>query len=168
MLNLIAIVAQLKNQAEIIRSLMQGFTDEQVRWKPDAKSWSLLEVINHLGDEEREDFRDHVDCLLHDKPWNLIDPQGWVAARGYNQRDPAQSLADFLHERQQSLAWLAGLDAPDWDRSRQAPWGVIHAGDVLASWVAHDLLHIRQLLELRWALHREAAKPYDVQYAGEW
>jgi hypothetical protein len=91
-----------------------------------------------------------------------------VAARGYNQRDPAQSLADFLHERQQSLAWLAGLDAPDWDRSRQAPWGVIHAGDVLASWVAHDLLHIRQLLELRWALHRESAKPYDVQYAGEW
>jgi hypothetical protein len=61
MLNLIAIVAQLTNQAETIRSLVQGITDEQARWKPDAKSWSLLEVINHLGDEEREDFRDHVD-----------------------------------------------------------------------------------------------------------
>ena len=95
MLNLTAIIAQLTNQAETIRSLMQGISDEQARWKPDAKSWSLLEVINHLADEEREDFRDHVDCLLHDKPWNLIDPQGWVAARGVQSARPGTVAGGF-------------------------------------------------------------------------
>jgi hypothetical protein len=42
------------------------------------------------------------------------------------------------------------------------------AGDMLTSWVAHDNLHIRQLVELRRAWIEKVSKPYRVQYAGEW
>ncbi len=50
----------------------------------------------------------------------------------------------------------------------QTPWGSIRAGDMLAAWVAHDLLHTRQLVELRWAYTTSAVLPFRVNYAGDW
>jgi hypothetical protein len=36
------------------------------------------------------------------------------------------------------------------------------------AWLAHDLLHMRQIVELRYAYHQWQAQPYRVDYAGEW
>ncbi len=76
-------ITQMTWQAERIRMLVDGVDDEQARWKPDAESWSILEVVNHLYDEEREDFRVRLDSMLHRPGENAppIDPQGWVTAR---------------------------------------------------------------------------------------
>jgi hypothetical protein len=166
----IAIANQLARNAETIRAILTSIADEQGRWKPTPKDWSILEVINHLYDEEREDFRTRVDYTLHrpgaDPP--SIDPEGWVTARGYNQRDLGESIENFLHERQQSVAWLQSLTNPDWERSYKRPQFEIRAGDLLASWLAHDFLHLRQLVELHYAWIKRMSEPYDVVYAGDW
>ncbi|GAB4542807.1 MAG: DinB family protein [Anaerolineae bacterium] len=164
------VVSQMARNAQAIRTFVQGITDHEARWKPDADSWSMLEVINHLANEEREDFRARVDLTLHrpGEAWTGIDPEGWVTERGYNQRDLEQSLARFLSAREESLDWLRGLAQPEWEREREASFGRIRAGDLLASWVAHDLLHLRQLVELRWAYWVAQAEPYEVGYAGVW
>lgn len=169
-MNLQLIIAQLTHQAEAIQTLAQDVTDEQARWKPSRDDWSLLEVIHHLYDEEIEDFRRHLDHILFhaDQPWPRIDPGGWVTQRRYNQQEPAAVLAQFLAARQESLAWLASLDAPDWSASIAMPWGTLTAGDMLASWAAHDLLHLRQLVELHYAWTQQAVAPHGVEYAGEW
>jgi hypothetical protein len=163
-------IAHLAAHAQAIRGLTEGLTAEQAAWKPAPDAWSVVEVVNHLYDEECEDFRPHLDAILRGPatPWAPIDPQGWVTQRAYNQRDLARSAANFLAERQRSLAWLADLAGADWDAAYPRPWGVITAGDMLAAWAAHDLLHIRQLVELRWQLLGAAAAPYHVRYAGDW
>lgn len=164
------ITTQLAHQAEAIGALVHGVSDEQARWKPDPDNWSILEVLHHLYDEEIEDFRRHLDHILFyaDKPWPRIDPGGWVIQRRYNEQDPAAMLAKFLAARQASLAWLGSLDAPDWNTAITMPWGALTAGDMLASWVAHDLLHLRQLVELHYAWTQRALAPHSVEYAGEW
>lgn len=157
--------------AERIQALVQDVTAVQAVWRPDGDSWSILEVINHLYDEEREDFRVRLGIILHQphEPWPPIDPGGWVTARAYNERELAASLANFLAERQKSLAWLDTLENPDWAASVPAPWGEpFLAGDMFAAWVAHDLLHIRQLVELHWAYTGQQLRPYSPQYAGDW
>jgi hypothetical protein len=161
---------QMTSQAGIIHSLTLSATEEQARWKPDPQAWSILQVINHLYDEERLDFRVRLDIILHHpaQPWPPINPQGWVAERLYNQRDLAQSVDDFLQERRKSLAWLRGLDAPDWQASVTSPFGTFSAGDIFAAWIAHDLLHLRQLVELHWAYTCQAVQPFRVNYAGDW
>ena len=167
-------ISQLAAQADSIRQLCAGVTLEQARWRPDADSWSLLEVINHLADEERADFRTRLDYILHrpDEPWPPIDPGAWVRERNYNQRDLAESLARFSEARAESLDWLRSLRAlraPDLSASIAAPWGGrFHAGDMLAAWVAHDLLHLRQLVELHYAWTAQQLQPYSVAYAGDW
>ncbi len=164
-------ITQLANNADAIQSFGHNVTEEQARWKPNPQDWSMLEVINHLYDEEREDFRRRVDYLLHrpDEPWPPIDPQGWVTARQYNQRDLAASLDNFLDERRQSLEWLRSLANPNWQKLyNRPPLGLVSAGDMLAAWLAHDLLHLRQLIELHWAHLAQQARPIALDYAGGW
>lgn len=169
-MNLPSIIAQLTRQAEAICALVEGVPDEQARWKPSPDDWSILEVIHHLVDEEIEDFRRHLDHILFhaNEPWPRIDPVGWVTQRRYNEQEPAAVLAQFLVARQESLAWLATLHKADWNAAIAMPWGSLQAGDMLASWAAHDLLHLRQLVELHYAWTRQAAAPYHIEYAGDW
>ncbi len=169
-MNFDGVITRMANNGQAIQALVRGVPDEQARWKPGPDDWSMLEVINHLYDEEIEDFRAHLDLILYhpDRPWPRIDPQGWVTARRYNERSLAQSLQNLEGARQESLAWLRGLSAPDWQAAYPAPFGEITAGDMLASWLAHDVLHLRQLVELQWAYAARLAQPYSVQYAGEW
>jgi hypothetical protein len=155
--------------AGIIQKLTEDVSMEQAQWKPDADRWSILEVINHLYDEEREDFRLHLDIMLHrpESPWPPIDPMNWVTTRKYNERSLRNSIENFVCERQQSLSWLDSLSNPDWDKAVQAPWGFpIRSGDMFASWVIHDQWHIQQIVRLRRDWSANLAMPYSVEYAG--
>ena len=161
---------ELAGSAELIRALAAGLSTGEARSRPSADAWSVLEVICHLVDEEREEFRRRLDIILH-RPgdaWPPIDPVGWITARRYNERDMPDMLERFLSERRQSLGWLRSLTSPHWEAEYPTRFGVMKAGDMLSSWVAHDHLHTRQLVELRRQPLLGLTRPYDVRYAGEW
>ncbi len=171
MINLDTTLARLSANADTIASLCRSVSDAQARWKPSPDEWSILEVFCHLYDEEREDFRTRVDFTLRTpaQAWPPIDPTGWVTARGYNQREFGPSLESFLHERRESLKWLANLKDPDWNSTHQHPRiRAMTAGEVLAAWAAHDHLHIRQLNQLHWQYLAQEAAPISLSYAGGW
>ena len=161
---------ELQHSTEMIRALLSGVTPEEARLQPDERSWSILEVICHLYDEEREDFREHIDWILHrqQEEWHQIDPQGWVTERNYNEQDFVDMQENFFAERARSLEWLRELSEIDWETSHTSQYGTMKAGDMLASWVAHDNLHVRQLVELRRLRIENIAKPYAIEYAGDW
>ena len=169
-MGLIYAIQQLADHAVMVGGLVSGVSIDQARWRPAADAWSMLEVMHHLYDEEREDFRRRLDHVLHrpDQTWPDIDPVGWVIQQQYNEQDLAQTVAGFMRERDQSIQWLRSLDSPNWQSSYAAPWGSITAGELLASWAAHDLLHMRQLVELHWAYMTLRLEPYRVEYAGQW
>ncbi len=148
-----ALYQELARGVDSVRTLVAGMTHAEARSRPSPDSWSALEVIRHLHDEEREDFRQRLDIMLHrpQEPLPPIDPEGWITARQYNQRDLAEMLGKFAAERAQSLAWLQGLSAPNWEAGYVNAFGSMKAGDMLAAWVAHDTLHLRQLVELRYS-----------------
>ena len=99
-------------------------------------------------------------------PWPSIDPEGWARERDYRSRLLADVVEDFRREREASLAWLRALTEADWRRAYEHPkLGVLRAGDLLAAWAAHDLLHLRQLAGIRLALVEHAAEPFTTRYA---
>jgi hypothetical protein len=161
---------RLTDNARVIESLARHVSAEQARWKPAPDRWSILEVVNHLYDEERDDFRVRLDGILHrpEQPFSPLDPPRWAGERRYNERDLAESVERFLAERRQSLAWLRELQAPNWENAHAHPSGPIRAGDMLSSWVAHDLLHVRQLAKLHWLYLNAVVSPHKTAYAGEW
>jgi len=61
----VTLYAELVQSTEMIRSLLGGVNEDEARIKPNSESWSILELLNHLYDEEREDFREHLDFILN-------------------------------------------------------------------------------------------------------
>ena len=168
-MNHLTIIDHLSANAEAFQVLYKNVTDQQVRWKPGPSRWSLLEVINHLVDEEIEDFRQRLRLVLDDpeSPWPPIDPEGWVNQRRYNERDPAASLRNFLKERHDSLRWLYGLNPPDWQVAYNHPqMGPLSAETILANWLAHDLFHIRQVTDLHFAYLTRQVASVSLAYSG--
>ena len=156
---------------QAIVALLEAMDEESIRWRPREGAWSALEIVNHLADEEREDFRERLRRTLEepDRPWEPIDPAGWVTTRRYGHRKVRASIDRFSVEREASLRWLRQLEAADWTLAYLHPnLGPIRAGDLLVAWVAHDLFHLRQLVRLQYRHLEGAFPPFDPAYAGEW
>ena len=66
---------ELIDSTNMIRAVVAGITQEDACKKPAPESWSILELMCHLYDEEREDFREHLDFILHkpNREWHQID-----------------------------------------------------------------------------------------------
>jgi len=143
--------------------------DEPARRGPGA-SWSILEVVAHLADEESEDFRARLRSTIEDRmrEWPAIDPEGAAASRGYNSRELAAEVERFSSERAASVEWLRSLDGVDWSTTHEHPrFGPISAGELMTSWVAHDQLHLRQITKRRFELAQHAGG-FPTRYAGQW
>lgn len=171
-MNLEYFSARLGENRQAFASLAAGVSEEQARWKPTPEKWSIVEVLGHLYDEETDDFRRRLRLLLErpGETWPPINPPAWVAEREYNKRDLREMLELFLAERERSLAWLQTL-APsevDWAARYERPQGDLRAGDLLASWLAHDFLHLRQLSRLHWEYTTALVAPFSTAYGGEW
>lgn len=169
------LVERLAAFPAVLRPLVENLSAEESRWRPSSADWSVVEVLRHLLDEEREDFKVRLGHVLRDppEPWPPIDPVGAAASRGYRERALRPVLRDFELEREASVAWLRGLlDASppiDWSVAHVHPkFGPIHAGDLLAAWAAHDLLHLRQITRRLFEMLAARGEPYRVGYAGEW
>jgi len=171
-MELSAAITRLEASARVLEALVSGVSDDEARWRSSPDRWSILEVVNHLADEEVRDFRTRVDLTLHrpGETWPPIDPERWVGEERYAEQELGESLRRFLDGRAASLAFLERLVNPQWERSYAHPsMGEMRADDVLAAWVVHDLLHIRQINRLRgdyWM--RVVAPGRRTEYAGEW
>ena len=161
---------ELANSTEMIRALIKDIGQEQAQVKPDASAWSILEVVCHLYDEEREDFREHLDFILYrqNEEWHVIYPQAWITERSYNEKNLIEMQEKFFAERKQSLEWLKTVSGVDWGITYSSEYGSVSASEMLSCWIAHDNLHIRQLVELRRKHIEHITSPHDLQYAGDW
>ena len=168
-MNLKRLTAQMEHNAQAVKALVRELSEDQACWQPRSDSWSILDVINHLAYEEVDDFRGRLDLVLHrpEDAWPAGDAARGVTKTG-RRRGLDSALEGFLVAREASLAWLEDLESPNWDATLKAPFGEIRAGDFMAAWAAHDLLHLRQLIELRWALLSRDVEPYRARYAGDW
>src|SRR5688572_23997657 len=162
---------EMVQSTEIIRAMLSGVSQQDAQIKKSPKVWSILEVTCHLYDEEREDFRKRLQFILGDQQgkWPFIAPAMWVTTHKYSEQNLNKMKTKFFKEREASLAWLKTIRNSDWDIRYQVKKGrIISAGEMFASWVAHDNLHIRQLTELRRRLIEQKSKPYPIGYAGDW
>lgn len=165
------LIDRLEAMPAALEALVRVIAPDDARWRPDPESWSVLEIVCHLVDEETDDFRARLRSTLEDpaREWSPIDPGGWLSQRGYAEREPAERLGRFAAERAASIAWLRSLERPDWSAERVHPkFGSMRAGDLLASWAAHDALHLRQVSRRVYQLAQRDAGPFDCGYAGSW
>jgi hypothetical protein len=168
------ITRHLAANARMLEKFYAGLSDQEARRRPEPQRWSALEILRHLIDEEGEDFRTRIEYTLNrpGETWPPIDPEGWVTERKYNEQNLTDSFETFLEERQHSILWIEELTQSGgvkWDTPYEHPkLGAITARELLASWLAHDYLHMRQLMKLEYDRIESITGVADTPYAGSW
>ena len=128
----------------------------------------LVQQVEHLqarvGDDGRHRVREQVGPRT--LPQQLDDVR--LGGRDVVPED-AVLVGRFAAERTTSLEWLRSLESPNLDRTRKDDWlGEMSGRQMLASWVAHDLHHIRQITRLRYERLEQTVAPVSLAYAGNW
>ena len=162
------VIDKLEKNPDLFSIILEDIKDDQSKWKPSPQKWSILEVVHHLFDEEREDFRKRIQLTLEDptKEWFPINPPQWVIDRKYNEQNLEEIKNKFISERKKSIKWLRNLKSPSWETAYIHPKiGSISAGDLLFSWLAHDFLHLRQIILLNLEFNNKSSEPFSTKYA---
>jgi len=159
---------ELERFPALLDGIVAGLSPGQWRARPAPGEWAPVEIVCHLRDEEAEDFGARIRVVLEGGTrFAPIDPEGWARDRRYLEADPAEALAAFRAHRAASLTLLAGASPERLAGAGESSSGLTLTGlDVLAAWVTHDGLHLRQLagtLTREWA---DRWAPLRVDYAG--
>lgn len=164
------LIDQLARHCEIYRAFFTDLSQEEITWKPARDKWCAQEILCHLYDEEREDFHRRLEHVLTtpERPLPPSNPEEWMATRNYMAKDFNTELNRFLDERKNTVAWLRTLENAAWSNVHEHPKvGAITSELFLTNWVAHDLHHLRQLINLRYAYLTSISK-VPLDYAGKW
>jgi hypothetical protein len=164
------VIRKLGANSAIFKAMLSGIPEEVYRWKPAREKWCLLEIICHLYDEEREDFRARTLHVLSTPDVSLpsINPLGWIQERKYMDRNYGTVLASFLYEREKSVHALQSFQNPNWTNVHNHPkFGSMSAEMFLANWLAHDYLHMRQITGVQYKF-LEKKSGLQLNYAGNW
>jgi len=164
------IIEQLERNKTIFEDILKDENEPLILWKQTPEKWCLLEILCHLIDEECHDFRFRTKwCLEHaNQTPPAIDPMGWVTKHDYIHQDYNTKLNQLLAEREQSIIWLRSLTNVDWDLSfEHSKLGLLTAKHFLTNWLAHDYLHIKQILRLKYEFLKHSSGE-SLDYAGTW
>lgn len=164
------VINELSRNKEVFKRFLSSIEEETFLWRPEAQKWCLLEIICHLRDEEVEDFRTRLKYVLETpgRAFPTFNPTQWVEERKYVEQNFETVLTAFLIEREKSITWLESLSIPDWDNFYDHPkLGPMSAKMILSNWLAHDYLHIRQILKLKFE-YLKFISGENLSYAGNW
>ncbi|MCY7361690.1 MAG: hypothetical protein LH629_06420, partial [Ignavibacteria bacterium] len=75
----------------------------------------------------------------------------------------------FISERKKSVEWLKNLEVIDWNiKAVHLKFGEFTAYQMLCNWLAHDYLHMRQIVKLKYHMLESGLSIEKLGYAGEW
>ena len=146
------VVAFLEETPEQIRLLASGLASEELRWKPSADEFSVLEQVCHLRDLEREGYGKRISRLLSESEPLLTDFDGGRLAkeRDYNSQSYESGLGDFARARDLNLRLVKTLSPNHLLRSGVLDGvGAITLGRLLLLMQEHDQSHLDELKDLR-------------------
>jgi DinB superfamily len=164
------IAEQLHKNKFVFQSLLEDVQPELVTWRPRPDKWCLLEIVCHLYDEEQFDFRFRAQWILKQTdtqppPFNPID---WVTDNKYMEQNYEDMVKRFLSERDASIVWFKELKNPNWDYGYIHPkLGKVTAKHYLDNWLAHDYLHVRQIIKQKFDFLTSQTNE-NLEYAGIW
>jgi uncharacterized damage-inducible protein DinB len=154
----------LERTPVVLTNMLQDLPEGWVRATEGGDTWSCYDVVGHLIHGEVTDWLPRVRMILEYGESRSFEPFDRLAQFREDRTLPIERLLDrFAELREQNLAALKSLrlTAADFPRTGIHPEsGTVTLGQLLASWVVHDLTHISQI-------SRVLAKQYAAE-VGPW
>jgi hypothetical protein len=148
----------------VLDTLLRDLPEPWIRGTEGPETWSPYDVVGHLIHGDRTDWMPRVEHLLthgETKPFTSFDRFAhFEDSRG---KTLAELLDTFAGLRAQSLKRLTALELGDIDLERPGrhpALGRVTLGQLLATWVAHDLDHIVQISRVMGKQYSDAVGPW--------
>ncbi len=154
----------LRRTPAVLRALLWDLPDSWTSGTEGPDTWSPFDIVGHLIHGERTDWIVRTQVLLaygETRPFTPFDRFAqFEASRGKRLRELLDTFAELRAANLIRLESL-GLTPEDLDRRGRHPeLGPVTLGDLLATWVAHDLSHIAQIARVMGRQYTEAVGPW--------
>ncbi len=154
----------LRRTPTVLRALLLDLPDPWIGATEGSGTWSPFDVVGHLIHADRTNWMPRIEHLLaHGDavPFPAFDREAMFAAsKGLSL---SQLLDTFGRLRTENLNRLIALGLTDADltrRGRHPEFGVVTLGQQLATWVAHDLNHLGQVVRVMARQYLTAVGPW--------
>src|SRR5215210_996353 len=156
-------VAILARTPATLDALLRGLPDGWIAAHEGGETWSPFDVVGHLIHGERTDWMARVRRILDAGDALAFDRFDRVAQFEDSKGRTLVSLLDeFAELRRENLRELGGLALVDADLERPGlhpDLGPVTLGQLLATWVTHDLDHITQIARVLGRQYSDAVGP---------
>ena len=139
----------LERTPAVLQSLLAGLSNDWIIPNEGLETFSPYDVVGHLIHGEKTDWITRMKMILEFGntktfiPWNR--EAMYEESKGKNLQ---QLLDEFTVLRKENMILFKSLNLTevDFDRKGMHPvLGEVTLGNLLATWVAHDLTHIAQI-----------------------
>ena len=150
----------LERTPATLRTMLSGLPDEWITSNEGGESWSPYDVVGHLVSLEHTDWIPRAKIILEHGASRPFDPLDRFAMFTESQgKSLGQLLDEFAEVRQQNINTLRTMNLTLADYSRQGKHpelGDVNLGQLLATWVVHDLNHIHQIAQTMARQYKDA------------
>jgi DinB superfamily len=156
--------AVLARTPAALDAMLRGLPDGWIHAHEGGETWSPFDVVGHLIHGDQTDWVPRAKIILEHGEARAFDTFDRFAQFDLSKGRALDSLLDeFALLRRASLRELAGLAITDADLARRGTHpglGVVTLGQLLATWVAHDLDHVVQVARVMARQYDEAVGPW--------
>jgi len=154
----------LERTPATLRALLEGLPEAWLDASEGPETFSPRDVLGHLILGERTDWVPRLRVILEDGESRPFAPFDRFAFREIVAGRPVEALLEELRSaRSESLRYVrdARLGPDDLERRGRHPeLGPVTLGQLLATWVVHDLGHLRQIARVLAKHHASAVGPW--------
>jgi len=161
-------VAVLERTPVTLKTLLNDLPATWTANNEGENTWSPYDIIGHLIHGERTDWIPRAEIILSQsgKPFEPFDR--FAQFENSKGKDLNQLLEEFANLRSENLKKLKALNITDEQLSLKGihpALGEATLGQLLATWVVHDLNHINQITRVMAKQYKPEVGPW-VEYLG--
>jgi hypothetical protein len=154
----------LEQTPSVLSALLKGKSAVWLNARENPDSFSPLDVLGHLMHGEITDWIPRVRMILEHRDAIAFEPFDRFGFRALIEGKSVDVLLDdFAQLRRQSLYALREVGIGEEQLAlpgKHPELGSVTLGDLLATWVVHDLGHIAQIVRAMACEYRDAVGPW--------
>jgi HAD superfamily hydrolase (TIGR01549 family) len=143
-----SLMAVLSSTPAALDALSTSLTPDEERFRPSKDEWSIVEIICHLRDADKEVNIPRFESLLDESDIFLsgVDTDPWVKERSYQKEECQNALSEYELYRSKLLRLVHSLPENLWERTlRHSIFGPTKPAELVGFVATHDRSHVQQV-----------------------
>ena len=153
----------LRRTPDALQAMLSGLSEDWIAGNEGPDTWSPYQVVGHLTHIDECDWIDRTRVILEHGTERVFEPVDREAGFGrFRDWKLGDLLGRFASVRTSNLETLGALvKVEDLGRLGVHPtFGEVTLGQLLATWVVHDLNHLGQIVKTMAKQYTQAVGPW--------